>query len=87
VSARRIRAIRRKFNLTQGEFGQLLNLHGVSVSKLERGTVKPRPFQAALLVAFEEATLGDAVNTRSHLMNGDLACALRRALAGAQEAE
>jgi hypothetical protein len=59
--ARRVRALRRKFDLSQTDFGRLCGgLHWVSISRLERGLRKPRPYEAALFRAFARTTLGNA---------------------------
>ncbi len=44
-------AIRTALNMTQGQLAQLLGVHSLTVSKWERGVLRPTPHQEALLRA------------------------------------
>lgn len=61
-----ITAVRKSLRLTQDQFAQLLGVHSLTVSKWERGKLRPTPYQAALMQSFDKATkrspdLGDAI--------------------------
>ena len=43
------RIIRRNLRLSQEELGMLIGVHGMTVSKWERGILKPNRFQEAIL--------------------------------------
>ena len=49
-----IKKIRKLLNLSQAELGLLLGVHSMTVSKWERGILKPRPIQAACLDAYSK---------------------------------
>lgn len=44
-------AVRNSLNMTQGQLAQLLGVHSLTVSKWERGLLRPTPHQEALLRA------------------------------------
>lgn len=46
-------SIRRSLGLSQVEFGQLFGAHSMTVSKWERGVLKPTAYQAALMRQFQ----------------------------------
>lgn len=50
-----IRDIRKGLNLTQEQFAQLLGVHGLTVSKWERGLLEPTPYQESLIASFKKA--------------------------------
>lgn len=47
--------IRTSLKMTQGQLAQLLGVHSLTVSKWERGLLRPTPHQEALLRAAESA--------------------------------
>ncbi len=52
MEAYEIQAIREKLRLTQAQFGQLLGVHSMTVSKWERGIAHPTAYQKALIQQF-----------------------------------
>ena len=54
-SGMNIRSIRTRLGLSQKELGRLLDAHPMTVSKWERGVLKPSEHQARLLRAFRGA--------------------------------
>lgn len=50
-----IRTLRKQLSLTQGELGQLVGAHSVTVSRWESETMQPTPYQFALLGEFKKA--------------------------------
>lgn len=48
-----IAALRRALGLSQVEFGQLFDTHAMTVSKWERGILKPSAYQMALMRQFQ----------------------------------
>lgn len=46
-------SIRRSLGLSQVEFGQLFGAHSMTVSKWERGVLKPTAYQTALMRQFQ----------------------------------
>lgn len=51
-----IREIREGLDLTQTQLANLLGVHPLTVSKWERGVLKPSPHQQAMLQSFRKAT-------------------------------
>jgi transcriptional regulator with XRE-family HTH domain len=47
-----IAKLREDLNLSQTEFGNLLGVHAMTVSKWERGVLKPNSYQMALMQQF-----------------------------------
>jgi len=47
-----IRGIRADLNLTQAQFGQLLGVHEITVSRWERGEFQPTPYQEVIMREF-----------------------------------
>lgn len=47
--------LRRDMGLSQIEFGQLLDVHFMTVSKWERGLLMPTPYQMELMREFRKA--------------------------------
>jgi putative transcriptional regulator len=57
-----------KLNLTQVQFAQLLGVHPLTVSKWERGELKPTPHQESMMESFRTATkknedIGEQIGT------------------------
>lgn len=52
-------ALRKSLKLTQQEFAQLFGVHHMTVSKWERGDLKPSGYQLALMTEFREAVKKD----------------------------
>lgn len=50
-----IKRLRKQLALTQAELGQLLDAHGVTVSRWENEITPPTPYQSALLSEFQKA--------------------------------
>lgn len=55
MDGKRIRRLRDRLSLTQAQLGQLVDAHWVTVSRWEKGSLVPSPFQVALLQQFETA--------------------------------
>ena len=45
----------KSLDLTQPQFGQLFGVHPMTVSKWERGQLKPNPYQVSLMEEFKRA--------------------------------
>jgi putative transcriptional regulator len=52
--------IRRSLKLTQNEYAMLFGIHHMTVSKWERGDLKPSGYQLALMNEFREAAKKDS---------------------------
>jgi putative transcriptional regulator len=52
MTGHQICQIRKNLGLNQAELAQLLGVHGMTVSKWERGVLHPNPYQASLLERF-----------------------------------
>lgn len=50
-----IQAVRGELKMTQAQLAQLLGVHVLTVSKWERGALRPTPHQAAMLASFQTA--------------------------------
>ncbi len=59
MSPHEILQVRTALHLTQGQLAQLVGVHPLTVSKWERGTSGPSPYQAGLLQAFSQAARRD----------------------------
>lgn len=55
MNAKAIIQVRNRLNLTQAQFGQLLGSHPMTVSKWERGELRPNGYQTALIQQFSVA--------------------------------
>lgn len=55
LSKTEIASVRDNLNLSQVQFGQLLGVHPLTVSKWERGRLRPAPHQQALILSFRRA--------------------------------
>ena len=53
MQAVQIANLRRSLGLSQVEFGQLFGAHSMTVSKWERGVLKPTAYQVALMRQFQ----------------------------------
>lgn len=53
MKAVQIAALRRSLGLSQVEFGQLFGAHSMTVSKWERGVLRPTAYQVALMQQFQ----------------------------------
>jgi len=51
--------LRKSLKLTQQEFAQLFGVHHMTVSKWERGDLKPNGYQLALMTEFRQAVKKD----------------------------
>ena len=51
----RIKTLRKNLRMTQGQLAAVVGVHEMTVSKWERGILKPKPFQMSLLWYFEKA--------------------------------
>jgi putative transcriptional regulator len=64
MDAGRIVKLRASLRMSQVEFGQLLGVHFMTVSKWERGVASPSPYQVALMEQFDRAAKAkDSVDT------------------------
>jgi len=50
-----VRRIRTSLGLTQEQLASLVGVHGLTVSKWERGLLQANPYQSALISSFEAA--------------------------------
>jgi len=55
MQSNELRDTRTKLGLNQVEFAQIAGVHPITVSKWERGTAAPTPYQNALFQQFREA--------------------------------
>lgn len=55
MAALDLKALRGRLGLSQGELAQLVGVHAMTVSKWERGMLRPAPHQKRLLLAFTAA--------------------------------
>ncbi|MBI2920307.1 MAG: TOBE domain-containing protein [Planctomycetes bacterium] len=60
----RIRAIRLSAGLTQSRVAELTGVHAMTVSKWERGVLRPNRHQRAILAALEAASTGRGTASR-----------------------
>lgn len=65
-----VQQVREKLRLTQAQFGQLLGVHPMTVSKWERGVAQPTPYQLALIQQFTVAS------TKKEVQKSDLSSLL-----------
>jgi DNA-binding transcriptional regulator YiaG len=66
-----IPGLRHALGLTQSEFGQLFGVHAMTVSKWERGVIKPTAYQTALMRQFMvRASQKTAADHVKHLLVG-----------------
>lgn len=57
MTAADVKRIRAALGMTQETLARLLGVHGLTVSKWERGVSTVSPWQAGLLAVFEQATV------------------------------
>ncbi len=57
--AEQVISTRAKLGLSASQFGDLLGVHHITVSKWEKGTTKPTPYQQTLIEQFDEAAAND----------------------------
>ena len=55
MTAEEVRQLRCTLGMTQGQLSQLLGVHGLTVSKWERGLLAPSPYQVAMMQSFHRA--------------------------------
>ena len=86
-----IASLRKALGLSQLEFGQLLGVHLMTVSKWERGIARPSPYQDALLEEFRRAVdasaQGIGTKIKARLAGRGVAAALHFLLASAVKEE
>lgn len=73
MQAVKITSLRRSLGLSQIEFGQLFGAHFMTVSKWERGLLKPTAYQVALMNQFQataDAQKGQAQEQVKNLLIG-----------------
>jgi putative transcriptional regulator len=79
--------LRKRLKLNQMEFGNLLGVHPMTISKWERGTLAPNHYQSALMQEFAKAAdkqdVRDTVG--SLLLGAGIAAALLLLLSKAKE--
>jgi molybdopterin-binding protein len=68
-----VAAIRKRMHLTQAGLGRLVGAHAMTVSKWERGVLKPAEFQRSILAALEVSAPG-----RESQLARDLSALLNR---------
>lgn len=73
-----ITQLRESLGLNQVQFGQLLNVHPMTVSKWERGAAFPGDYQLALMQAFKNTAANAEVkgNLKGVLLGAGLVAAL-----------
>lgn len=57
MNAAQIKALRQRFSASQREWGEMLGIHSLTVSRWERGAVKPRGGTLHILVALDIGTI------------------------------
>jgi transcriptional regulator with XRE-family HTH domain len=61
--------LRRALGLSQAEFGQLFDAHPMTVSKWERGLLRPSAYQIALMRQFEQTVAAKREATKEQVKN------------------
>ncbi len=64
-----VATLRRALGLSQVEFGQLFDTHAMTVSKWERGVLKPSAYQVALMRQFQSTADKQQEAAREHVKN------------------
>jgi len=59
--------LRKRLGLSQVEFGQLLGVHFMTVSKWERGLAPPTPYQLALMERFARTAAAQEEQAKEQL--------------------
>lgn len=67
MESRKISALRLRLGLSQVEFGQLFGCHSMTVSKWERGVLKPSAYQIALMGRFAQTAELNAEASRDQV--------------------
>lgn len=70
--------LRGRLDLSQAQFGNLFGVHPMTVSKWERGLLKPTPYQIALMTEFGKSARSKEVRDTigSVLIGAGIAAAL-----------
>lgn len=69
MDAAAIVGLRRSLGLSQVEFGQLFGAHAMTVSKWERGVLRPSAYQIALMQQFKATADAKAEKEKEELKN------------------
>jgi molybdopterin-binding protein len=77
-----VAAIRKRMHLTQAGLGRLVGAHAMTVSKWERGVLKPAAFQRSIIAALEASATG-----RESRLARDLSALLNRVFIEATEVD
>jgi len=64
-----IASLRRALGLSQVEFGQLFDAHSMTVSKWERGVLRPSAYQIALMRQFQATAEAKQEQAREQVKN------------------
>ena len=68
--------LRKKLALTQSGLGRIVGAHAMTVSKWERGVLRPSGFQLSILAVLDAAASGRRVSGPAHELAGYLNDAL-----------
>lgn len=60
--------VRKELGLSQAQFGQLFDVHPMTVSKWERGILNPSPYQQTLMDEFAKAAAKDSKEVKNELV-------------------
>lgn len=69
MQATEISTLRRSLGLSQVEFGQLFDAHSMTVSKWERGVLRPTAYQIALMRQFQTTANAKQDQAREQVKN------------------
>lgn len=69
MTAAEIADLRKILGLSQVEFGRLFDIHFMTVSKWERGILKPSPYQVALMRQFHRTAEAQQLKVQQELKN------------------
>lgn len=69
MQATEIAILRRSLGLSQVEFGQLFDAHSMTVSKWERGVLRPTAYQIALMRQFQATVNAKQDQAREQVKN------------------
>lgn len=69
MDAAEVAALRHSLGLSQVEFGQLFGAHAMTVSKWERGVLRPSAYQSALMERFKATANAKAEKDKQELKN------------------
>jgi putative transcriptional regulator len=62
-----IKSIRASMALSQADFGRLFGVHAMTVSRWERGQLRPTPYHVALMEQFRRAIKKRPTNVESEV--------------------